>query len=70
VVLVIDDSRDRKDGTATAHVGRQWVGRLGKADNGIVTDPEGGADILQAPTALLAQGITHRPLLAHPPRSP
>ncbi|MGH3170920.1 MAG: transposase, partial [Trebonia sp.] len=29
-VLVIDDSGDRKDGTATAHVGRQWLGRYGK----------------------------------------
>ena len=36
-VLVIDDSGDRKDGTATAHVGRQWLGRIGKTDNGIVT---------------------------------
>nr|WP_236072254.1 transposase [Streptomyces polyasparticus] len=36
-VLVIDDSGDRKDGTATAHVGRQWLGRLGRTDNGIVT---------------------------------
>jgi hypothetical protein len=36
-VLVIDDSGDRKDGTATAHIGRQWLGRLGKTDNGIVT---------------------------------
>lgn len=36
-VLVIDDSADRKDGTATAHVGRQWLGRLGKTDNGVVT---------------------------------
>ncbi|WP_250569314.1 IS701 family transposase [Streptomyces sp. CJ_13] len=36
-VLVIDDSGDRKDGKATAHVGRQWLGRLGKTDNGIVT---------------------------------
>jgi hypothetical protein len=36
-VLVIEDSGDRKDGTATAHVGRQWLGRLGKTDNGIVT---------------------------------
>ena len=36
-VIVIDDSWDRKDGTATAHVGRQWLGRLGKTDNGIVT---------------------------------
>src|SRR5213078_1513002 len=36
-VLVIDDSGDRKDGTRTAHVGRQWLGRYGKTDNGIVT---------------------------------
>ncbi|MFF3129567.1 transposase [Streptomyces sp. NPDC057908] len=36
-VLVIDDSGDRKDGKATAHIGRQWLGRLGKTDNGIVT---------------------------------
>lgn len=34
---MIDDSGDRKDGTATAHIGRQWLGRLGKTDNGIVT---------------------------------
>lgn len=25
-VIVIDDSGDRKDSTATAHVGRQWLG--------------------------------------------
>ncbi|MCX5191196.1 transposase [Streptomyces sp. NBC_00268] len=36
-VIVIDDSGDRKDGTATAYVGRQWLGRLGNTDNGIVT---------------------------------
>jgi SRSO17 transposase len=36
-VIVIDDSGDRKDGTATANVGRQWLGRLGKTDHGIVT---------------------------------
>ncbi len=36
-VLAIDDSGGRKDGTATAHVGRQWLGRYGKTDNGIVT---------------------------------
>jgi SRSO17 transposase len=35
-VIVIDDSGDRKDGPATANVGRQWLGRLGKTDNGIV----------------------------------
>ena len=36
-VLVIDDSGDRKDGTATAFTGRQWPGRYGKTGNGIVT---------------------------------
>lgn len=36
-VLVIDDSGDRKDGTRTAHVGRQYLGSVGKTDNGIVT---------------------------------
>jgi hypothetical protein len=36
-VLVIDDSGDRKDGRKTAHVGRQWLGRYGKTDNGVVT---------------------------------
>jgi len=36
-VLVIDDSGDRKDGTATAFTGRQWLGRYGKTGNGIVT---------------------------------
>ncbi len=36
-VLVIDDSGDRKDGTKTAHVGHQWLGRYGKTGNGVVT---------------------------------
>ncbi|WP_229686931.1 IS701 family transposase [Longimycelium tulufanense] len=36
-VLVVDDSGDRKDGTKTAHVGSQWLGRHGKTDRGIVT---------------------------------
>src|SRR5713226_8413237 len=36
-VLIIDDSGDRKDGTKTAHVGRQYLGRYGKTDNGVVT---------------------------------
>ena len=36
-VLVIDDSGDRKDGVKTAHVGRQYLGRYGKTDNGVVT---------------------------------
>jgi SRSO17 transposase len=35
-VLVIDDTGDRKDGTKTAHVARQYLGSVGKIDNGIV----------------------------------
>jgi SRSO17 transposase len=35
-VLVVDDSGDRKAGRHTAHVARQWLGSLGKTDNGIV----------------------------------
>src|SRR2546421_11315446 len=42
-VLVIDDSGDRKDGTKTAHVGRQYLGRYGKTDSGEVDGPTGGA---------------------------
>jgi SRSO17 transposase len=34
--LVIDDTGDRKAGRHTAHVARQWLGSLGKTDNGIV----------------------------------
>jgi hypothetical protein len=35
-VLVIDDTGDRQSGTQTAHVGRQYLGAVGKIDNGIV----------------------------------
>jgi SRSO17 transposase len=35
-VLVLDDTGDRKDGTKTAHVARQYLGSIGKVDNGIV----------------------------------
>ena len=35
-VLVLDDSGDRKAGRHTAHVARQYLGSLGKTDNGIV----------------------------------
>ncbi|MFM9701090.1 transposase [Streptomyces europaeiscabiei] len=55
---MIDDSGDRKDGTATAHVGRQWLGRLGrlgKTDNGIVTV-----------TTVWTDGRVYYPLHAHP----
>jgi hypothetical protein len=34
--LVVDDTGDRKDGAATAHVARQYLGSVGKIDNGIV----------------------------------
>src|ERR687898_2038406 len=34
--LVIDDPGDRKDGTGTAHGARQYLGSVGKIDNGIV----------------------------------
>ncbi len=34
---MIDDSGDRKSGTATAHVGKQYLGSVGKIDRGVVT---------------------------------
>jgi len=36
-VLVIDETGDRKAGDKTAHVGRQYLGKLGKIDNGVVS---------------------------------
>ena len=36
-VLVIDETGDRKDGHKTAHVARQYLGKLGKIDNGVVS---------------------------------
>jgi SRSO17 transposase len=35
--LVIDETGDRKDGRHTAHVGRQYLGSIGKIDNGVVS---------------------------------
>ncbi len=35
--LVIDETGDRKDGRHTAHVGRQYLGSVGKIDNGVVS---------------------------------
>src|SRR5437763_6221848 len=35
-VLVIDDTRDRTKGSHTHHVGRQYLGSVGKIDHGIV----------------------------------
>ena len=36
-VLVVDEHGDRKWGDKTAHVGRQWLGNIGKTDNGVVS---------------------------------
>ena len=36
-VLIIDETGDRKDGKATAHVGKQYLGGIGKIDNGVVS---------------------------------
>ena len=35
--LILDDSGHRKSGNFTAGVGRQYIGEIGKTDNGIVT---------------------------------
>jgi SRSO17 transposase len=35
-VLILDDTGDRKEGKKTAHVARQYLGSVGKTDNGIV----------------------------------
>jgi hypothetical protein len=64
-VLVIDDTGDRRDGTATAHVARQYLGSVGKIDNGIVAVTSLWADercywpvhaVPYAPAARLAKG--------------
>src|SRR5829696_5753220 len=64
-VLVIDDTGDRKDGTATAHVARQYLGSVGKIDNGIVAVTSLWADercywpahaVPYTPAARLAKG--------------
>lgn len=36
-VLALDETGDRKWGTKTAHVGRQYLGSIGKIDNGVVS---------------------------------
>src|SRR5712691_10660680 len=36
-VVVIDETGDRKDGHKTAQVARQYLGNLGKIDNGVVS---------------------------------
>jgi len=54
-VLVIDETGDRKDGHKTAHVGRQYLGKLGKIDNGVVSV-----------TSLWADEQVYYPLLIEP----
>jgi hypothetical protein len=54
-VLVIDDTGDRKDGGATDHVARQYLGSVGKIDNGIV-----------AVTTLWAHELRYYPLHVAP----
>jgi DDE superfamily endonuclease len=54
-VLVIDETGDRKDGTKTAHVARQYLGSIGKIDNGIV-----------AVSSLWADEGLYYPLHIHP----
>lgn len=36
IILIIDDTGDRKKGKKTAYVKRQYIGNLGKVENGIV----------------------------------
>ena len=54
-VLVLDDTGDRKDGHATTHVARQYLGSIGKVDNGIV-----------AVTSLWADGQCYWPIHVEP----
>jgi SRSO17 transposase len=42
--LVVDETGDRKDGKATAHVGKQYLGGIGKIDNGVVSVSSAYAD--------------------------
>ena len=54
-VLIIDETGDRKHGTQTAHVARQYLGSVGKVDQGIV-----------AVTSLWADEQSYFPLHAEP----
>ena len=54
-VLVLDDTGDRKDGAATMHVGRQYLGSVGKIDHGVV-----------AVTSLWADARVYSPLDVEP----
>ena len=37
IALIIDNSGHRRSGNLTAGVGRQYMGEIGKTDNGIIT---------------------------------
>jgi DDE superfamily endonuclease len=65
--LVLDDTGDRKAGTKTAHVARQYLGSVGKTDNGIVAVTSLWADervywpvhvVPYTPASRLAKGRT------------
>jgi len=43
-VLIIDETGDLKDGSHTAHVGRQYLGNVGKLGNGVVSVSSHWAD--------------------------
>ena len=64
-VLIIDATGDLKDGTHTAHVGRQYLGNVGKIGQGVVSVSSLWADeqvyyplevILYTPSNWFAQG--------------
>ena len=65
---MVDDTGDRKDGTRTAHVARQYLGSVGKIDNGIVAVTSLWADercywpihaVLYTPASRLPGGERH-----------
>src|ERR687897_3042589 len=58
-VLVIDEHGDRKWGKHTAHVGKQWLGNIGKTENGVVSVSSLSADegvYTNGPPPRLARG--------------
>jgi SRSO17 transposase len=63
-VLIIDDTGDRKWGNKTAHVGRQYLGSLGKIDNGVVSVSSLWANERMYYPILVCQG-KERPGISH-----
>ncbi|GAA0415510.1 hypothetical protein GCM10010357_41020 [Streptomyces luteireticuli] len=70
-MIIIDDSGDRKDGTATAHVGRQWLGRLGKTglrfDGSHARPGRNAVSIVLDLEARMAELMTHTGQVTRPP---